>query len=160
MNAVAKLPLPDHIVLFLQRLHDFHERVQPWCESRGLIVTTAVTTIFEDSHAEPYEAPVLQVAEAGEIVLRIIPYAAASIEPGKGDISLVGKVGDQSLTYCTRSVDRLPDGSYPEGVYLPYHEARDGEDWYWTGPFGSNRKRVDESLFIFLLSTISLHDFK
>jgi hypothetical protein len=150
----------EKVSVYLERLNTFLGQARAWCAARNLVL--AETTVDLDEEGLPrYQARGLRISTADGKVLASLTPVGASIIGAQGRVDLVGRMATHALLYQTEkglvvSV-RANDGS---GSSKPMWSGINGDGWYWIEAVVRKARRIDESLFIDLLSDASDHDFQ
>ncbi|PPK42856.1 hypothetical protein B0G57_116107 [Trinickia symbiotica] len=148
---------------YLERVTAFLAEASGWCKKHGLSVETGVVTLREERMAE-YEAPSLCIAKDGVSVAKIVP-VGSKIIGARGRVDLIGRVARHAFLFhvgkgpgiSTETVSgRKSIGSSP----TPMLAGVNGDGWYWIEATVRRPKRIDEGLFIDLLTDVSDYEFE
>lgn len=148
---------------YLQRVTSFMAQASDWCKSRGLSVENDFVMLREERTAE-YQAPLLSMAKDGVSLAKLVP-AGSKIIGAEGRVDLIGPIARHAFLFYPRKgatsstqikVGEKTTSSSP----TPMLSRIDGEGWYWIEATVRRAKRVDESLFIDLLTDVTDYEFR
>jgi len=147
---------------YVQRVTSFLTEAKGWCKKRGLAVKDDVVKRREERMAE-YEAPSLKISKDGVSVAEIVPIGSKIIA-AHGRVDLIGRVTRHAFLFY---VGKGPVVSLQTSIgkeatsssSAPMLSGVDGDGWYWIEAKVRQAKRVDESLFIDLLTDVSDYEF-
>ena len=149
-------------VEYVQRVATFLREVSVWCRERGLTVERNAVTLREELMAQ-YDAPSLYIAKDGVSVAKILP-VGSKIIGAQGRVDLIGRVTRHALLFYVGkgpafSTQTVVGGRTTTSSSTPMLSEVDGDGWYWIEARVRRAKRVDESLFLDLLTDVSDHEF-
>ena len=149
-------------VEYVQRVATFLGEVSAWCGERGLTVEPNTVTLREELMAQ-YDAPSLYIAKDGVSVAKILP-VGSKIIGAQGRVDLIGRVTRHALLFYVGkgpafSTQTVVGGRTTTSSSTPMLSEVDGDGWYWIEARVRRAKRVDESLFLDLLTDVSDHEF-
>lgn len=147
---------------YVQRVETFLIEARRWCESHGLAVERGVVTLREERMAQ-YDAPSLAISKGGMPVAKILP-VGSKIIGAQGRIDLVGRVTRHAFLFHvgkgpTISTQTVIAGKTTNSSSMPMLSGVDGDGWYWIEATVRRAKRVEESLFLDLLTDVSDYEF-
>jgi hypothetical protein len=140
----------------------FLRQASAWCNDRGLSVENGILTLREERMAE-YEAPSLHISKDGVSVAKILP-VGSKIIGAHGRVDLVGRVARHAFLFYVGtgpafSTQTLVGGKTTSSSSAPLLAGVDAGDWYWIEARVRRAKRVEESLFVDLLTDVSDYEF-
>jgi len=147
---------------YLQRIETFLADARTWCESHGLAVERGAVTLREERMAE-YDAPSLAISKNSMPVAKILP-VGSKIIGAQGRIDLVGRVTRHAFLFYVGkgpaiSTQAIVAGKATSSSSVPMLSGVDGDGWYWIEATVRRAKRVEESLFLDLLTDVSDYEF-
>lgn len=147
---------------YVQRVTSFLEEVSAWCREYDLTVKRDTVTLNEERMAQ-YDAPSLFIAKDGVSVARILP-VGSKIIGALGRVDLIGCVTRHALLFYAGngpafSTHTAAAGKATASSSAPMLSRVDRDGWYWIEAKIRRAKRVDESLFLDLLTDVSDHEF-
>jgi hypothetical protein len=154
----------DQTRVYLERVSAFLAKARGWCTERDLDVSADSVELNEE-HLAKYHAPALHVStKDGVSVARLTPRGSAIIG-GYGRIDLIGHVTRHAFLFQvgngpTISMKTIVHGKTASESSRPMLSGVDGDGWYWMEASIGRAKRVDESLFMDLLTDVSDYDFE
>ncbi|MFK4448503.1 hypothetical protein ABH944_008529 [Caballeronia udeis] len=148
--------------LFVERVRAFLVRAREWCTERDLTVQDNVVELNEQGMPK-YHAPSLHISKDGVSLAKIEPLGAAIIG-AQGRIDLIGPVARHAFLFHVGkgpgiSIRAIVNGQATSETSRPMLSGIDGDDWYWIEAKVRRAKRVDESLFLDLLTDVSDYEF-
>jgi hypothetical protein len=151
-------------VEYVRRVTTFLEHVSAWCEERGLSVERNAVTLSEELIPR-YDAPSLHIAKDGVAMAKILP-VGSKIIGAHGRVDLIGRVARHALLFYvektkdpTLSAQPIAGKKTMASSSKPTLSGVDGDGWYWIEARIRRPKRVDESLFLDLLTDVSDYEF-
>jgi hypothetical protein len=149
-------------VEYVQRVTTFLEEVSAWCREHGLTVERDAVTLSEELMTQ-YDAPSLYIAKDGVSVAKILP-VGSKIIGAHGRVDLIGRVARHAFLFYVEkgpafSTRTIAGGKTTTSSSTPMLSGVDGDGWYWIEARVRRPKRVDESLFLDLLTDVSDHEF-
>ncbi|MFM0505170.1 hypothetical protein [Paraburkholderia caffeinilytica] len=149
-------------VEYVQRVTTFLGEVSGWCRERGLTVERDAVTLSEEQMAQ-YDAPCLYISKDGVSVAKILP-AGSKIIGAHGRVDLIGRVTRHAFLFYVGkgpafSTQTIIGGKTVTSSSTPMLSGVDGEGWYWIEARVRRAKRVEESLFLDLLTDVSDYEF-
>ena len=149
-------------VEYVQRVTTFLGRVSAWCREHGLTVERDAVTLNEELMAQ-YDAPSLYIANDGVPVAKILP-VGSKIIGAHGRVDLIGRVTRHALLFYVGkgpafSTQTIAGGKTTISSSTPMRSGVDEDGWYWIEARVRRAKRVDESLFLDLLTDVSDYEF-
>ena len=150
-------------VEYVQRVTTFLEKVSGWCREHGLTVERDAVTLNEELMAR-YDAPSLHITKDRVSVAKILP-VGSKIIGAKGRVDLIGRVARHALLFYVGKAPAFSTQTIVGGKTTTSSSTRmlsgvDGDGWYWIEARIRRPKRVDESLFLDLLTDVSDHEFQ
>ena len=147
---------------YVQRVETFLTEARGWCERHGLAVERGVVKLREERMAE-YDAPTLAISTDGMPVAKILP-VGSKIIGAQGRIDLVGRVTRHAFLFYVGkgpviSEQSVVAGKATRSSSMPMHSGVDGDGWYWIEATVRRAKRVEETLFLDLLTDVSDYEF-
>ncbi|MGF6807870.1 hypothetical protein OKW30_002996 [Paraburkholderia sp. Clong3] len=147
---------------YVQRVTTFLGEVSAWCRDHGLTVERDVTTLSEEMMAQ-YDAPILHISKDGVSVAKIQP-VGSKIIGAHGRVDLIGRVTRHAFLFYvgkgpTFSTQTTVGGKNTTSSSAPMLSGVDGDGWYWIEARVRRAKRVEESLFLDLLTDVSDYEF-
>lgn len=155
----------EKVRLYRQRVAAFMVQAHVWCTARGLVVDTIPTELFEEAIPK-YEATSLRILTPDRQPLAELLPTGAAIIGAHGRIDLRGDLARHAFLFQTGSVSaisqaaKLADATTSDDTSQPILSGIDGDGWYWHEAFVRRAKRVDESLFLDLLTDVSDYEFQ
>lgn len=148
---------------YVQRVTAFLREASGWCKCRGLAVKNGVVTLREEQMAE-YEAPCLYISKDGVSVANILP-VGSKIVGAHGRVDLIGRVARHALLFFAGKGPALSTqpplgGEVARSSSAPMFSEVDEDGWYWIEARVRRAKRVEESLFLDLLTDVSDYEFR
>ncbi|WCM21130.1 hypothetical protein NDK50_06645 [Paraburkholderia bryophila] len=149
-------------VEYVQRIATFLEEVSAWCGEHGLAVERGAVTLNEELMAR-YDAPSLYIKKDGASLARIMP-VGSKIVGAHGRVDLIGRVARHALLFYAGKIPAFSTQALAGGKtgVSPSTSMRSGVDrdgWYWIEALVRRPKRIDESLFLDLLTDVSDYEF-
>jgi hypothetical protein len=140
----------------------FLVRAREWCTEQDLTVLDDAVELNEQGMPK-YPAPSLHISKHGVSLAKIVPLGAAIIG-AQGRIDLIGHVARHAFPFHVGkgpgiSIRATVDGKTTSEAARPMLSGIDGDDWYWIEAKIRRAKRVDESLFLDLLTDVSDYEF-
>jgi hypothetical protein len=147
---------------YVQRVTAFLKAASGWCTDRGLSVETEALTLREEGLAE-YEAPSLYISKDAVSVAKILPIGSKIIG-AYGRLDLIGRVSRHAFLFYSGngpafSTQTIVKGRITSSSSAPMLSGVDGEGWYWIEARVRRARRVEENLFIDLLTDVSDYEF-
>lgn len=147
---------------YVRRVETFLIEASGWCERHGLAVERGVVTLREERMAE-YDAPSLAISKDGMSVAKILP-VGSKIIGAHGRVDLVGRVTKHAFLFYVGkgpaiSTQTVVAGKAARSSPMPMLSGVDGDGWYWIEATVRRAKRVEESLFLDLLTDVSDYEF-
>jgi hypothetical protein len=143
---------------YVQRVISFLHEMSGWCKDRGLTVEGGAVTLREELIA-PYEAASLQISRDGVSLAKVVPVGSRIIG-ALGRVDLIGRVARHPIIYYAESGLTLWTQSSADGkAPARKRPGVEGDGWYWIEAGIRRPKRVDESLFLDLLTDVSDYEF-
>lgn len=147
---------------YVQRVATFLEEAGGWCGARGLTVECDAVTLREE-HTAAYDAPRLSICKDGASVARIVP-VGSKIIGAHGRIDLIGRVTRHAFLFYVGKGPAFPTqtvagGKTATSSSAPMLPGVDGDGWYWIEARVRRARRVEEGLFLDLLTDVSDHEF-
>lgn len=136
--------------------------VAKWCRDRGLHTESQPYTVREERIGS-YDAPALYISRDGVTLAKVIP-RGARIVAANGRVDIVGLLATHALLFYTGQGPEFKSSTIVGGKTMntsstPVLHGVDGDGWYWIESGVRRPKRVDESLFIDLLTDVSDYEF-
>lgn len=155
-NSEHTLSSPEE---YVQRVTTFIGEARGWCEHHGLAVENGVVALREELMAE-YHAPSLHISKDGASVAKILPIGSKVIG-AQGRVDLIGRVTRHAFLFY---VEKHPaswtqTAVAAKAIGTSSAPGIDGDGWYWIEARVRRPKRVDESLFLDLLTDVSDYEF-
>ncbi|MFM0646604.1 hypothetical protein PQR14_19945 [Paraburkholderia bryophila] len=149
-------------VEYVQRIATFLEQVTAWCGEQGLTVERGAVTLNEELMAR-YDAPSLYIKKDGASLARIMP-VGSKIVGAHGRVDLIGRVARHAFLFYVGkspafSTQTVASGKGRIPSSIPMRSGIDRDGWYWIEAIVRRPKRVDESLFLDLLTDVSDYEF-
>ncbi|MGS1035951.1 hypothetical protein [Burkholderia glumae] len=151
----------EKVVKYLERVRAFETEVRRWCEARQLTIVEHTADLFEP-FVEKYQAPALKVLLGdGSQIAELVP-AGSNIIGALGRIDLIGRMARHPFLFYSGKGPAIAINvaGQPGPTPQPIVAGIDGEGWYWLETSITRAKRVDETLFIDLLSDATDHEFQ
>ena len=154
----------EKVKTYQERVATFMSQVRGWCASRGLEVRGVQHQLIEQA-LPVYQAAGLDILVAGNRHLASLLPTGSAIIGAQGRIELKGTLARHALLYQigqgpTFSVDTISeDGSVMRGASRPMISGVDGDGWYWYEASVRRATRVDERLFVDLITDVSDYEF-
>jgi hypothetical protein len=147
---------------YVSRVATFLGQASGWCSDRGLSFGNDVVTLREERLGE-YDAPSLHISKDGVPLAKIIPVGAGIIG-AHGRVDLIGRLARHPLLFFVEKGKTYLTQSHVGGQAASSSSERmfsgvDGEGWYWIEAHIRRPKRMDESLFLDLLTDVSDYEF-
>jgi hypothetical protein len=150
----------EKVKVYLERLNAFLAQVRAWCEVRNLVLAETKVDLNEEGLPR-YEASGLRISTLdGRLLASLTPIGSAIIG-AQGRVDLAGRMATHALLYHTKQDPALSvriNGKSERSK--PLLSGVDSDSWYWVEAKVRKARRVDESLFIDLLSDASDYDFQ
>jgi hypothetical protein len=148
---------------YVQRVKTFLNEATGWCKDQDLTVKNDVVTLREELIAE-YEAPSLYISKDDVLLAKILP-VGSKIIGARGRVDLIGRVARHALLF---QVGNRPTSSTQTAVgrktinssSAPKLSKVEEDGWYWIEARIRRPKRVEESLFLDLLTDVSDYEFE
>ena len=136
--------------------------IDGWCKRQGLTVESGFKTIKEGGKAE-YEAPSRDLSTDGRPLAKLVPIGTHLIGV-QGRVDLVGRVTKHSFVLCVGtdpllSTRDVVGGKIPRSSSFLRRSRTSGDGWYWIESVVLRAKRIDEDLFLDLLTDVSDYEF-
>lgn len=149
-------------VEYVQRVTTFLGEVSTWCKEHALTVEYDAVTLSEERMA-PYDAPSLHIAKDGVSLAKILP-VGSKIIGALGRVDLIGRVTRHAFLFYVHkgpmiSTRTTVGAKTTTSSSTPMLSGIDGDGWYWIEARVRRPKRVDESLFLDLLTDVSDYEF-
>jgi hypothetical protein len=157
--------LEEKVRLYRDRVNAFMVQAQGWCAARGLVVDTTSSELFEEALPK-YEATSLRILTPDRQPLAELLPTGSAIIGALGRIDLRGALARHAFLFqtgkgATISVGAaIADGRTSSDMARPITSGIDGDGWYWYEASIRRAKRVDESLFLDLLTDVSDYEFQ
>jgi len=147
---------------YVLRVTAFLRETSGWCTDHGLAVEGGVVTLREELIAE-YEAPSLYISKDGVSLAKILP-VGLRILCARGRVDLIGRVARHALLFQVGkgpalSTQTIVGGKTTSSSSAPLLSRVDRDGWYWIEAQVRRPKRVEESLFLDLLTDVSDYEF-
>ena len=147
---------------YVERVTSFLGAVSGWCREHGLTVERDTVTLNEELMAQ-YDAPSLHISKDGVSVAKILP-VGSKIIGAQGRVDLIGRVTRHAFLFYVGkgpafSTQTILGGKTTTSSSTPMLSGVDGDGWYWIEARVRRPKRVDESLFLDLLTDVSDYEF-
>jgi hypothetical protein len=147
---------------FVQGVETFFAAASGWCNDHGLAVKTGVVKIREELIPE-YGVPSLYLLKDGVSLARMIP-VGSRILCARGRVDLIGQLGRHPLLFCAaKGPEYLTQTNVGGKTKRPSSRSLLSgvleEGWYWIEGGICRPKRVDESLFLDLVTDVSDYEF-
>lgn len=147
---------------YIQRVTALIAEAAEWCRDHGLETERKPYTVREERTGS-YDAPALYVSRNGVSVAKVIPRGSRIIA-AYGRVDIVGILATQALLYYVGKGPEFKSTSTAGGKTVstttaPMLHGVDGDGWYWIESSVRRAKRVDESLFLDLLTDVSDYEF-
>jgi hypothetical protein len=140
---------------YVQRVAAFLDVATGWCRRHGLSVEHGVVPLREEKIAE-YQAPSLRISKDGVVLANIVP-AGSRVIGAQGRLDLIGRITRHALLFYGPE-DSVPDAS-PTGGKASGRARPRVEGWCWIEARIRPAKRVEEGLFLDLLTDVSDYEF-
>jgi len=140
---------------YVQRVATFLDVATSWCRRQGLSVEHSVVALREEKIPE-YQAPSLRISKDGVVLANIVP-AGSRVIGAQGRLDVIGRITRHALLFYGPG-DSASDAS-PLGGSAPARTRLKVEGWCWIEARIRPAKRVDEGLFLDLLTDVSDYDF-
>lgn len=149
-------------VEYVQRVTTFLGEVSAWCREHDLTVERDAVTLNEELMAR-YDAPSLYIKKDGASLARIMP-VGSRIVGAHGRVDLIGRVARHALLFYVGkspafSTQTIAGGKTGISSSTPMRPGVNGDGWYWIEALVRRPKRIDESLFLDLLTDVSDYEF-
>ncbi|MGX7001529.1 hypothetical protein [Caballeronia sp. KNU42] len=149
-------------VEYVERVTSFLGAVSGWCREHGLTVERDTITLNEELMAQ-YDAPSLYITKDGVSLAKILP-VGSKIIGAHGRVDLIGRVTRHAFLFYVGngpafSTRTIAGGKTTASSSTPMLSGVDGDGWYWIEARVRRPKRVDESLFLDLLTDVSDYEF-
>lgn len=160
---IVKQP-PGMISDYLERLTALYRDMRHWCSKLGLEVTDGTIELNEEG-LPLYTAPSINITRDRAAVAEVVPVGAAIIG-ARGRVDLIGRMARHAFLFQVGKgptitiqtvVEGKPNDNEPGRPIIP---GIDGDGWYWVEASVRRAKRVDEALFVDLLTDVSDYDFQ
>ncbi|MCP3020391.1 hypothetical protein [Cupriavidus basilensis] len=143
---------------YVQRVTALLREAADWCRDRGLQTELLPYTVREERAGE-YEAPALYISKDGVSLAKLVP-AGSRIIAAYGRVDLAGPMASHAFLFYVGRGPEFKSATIANGQTVHSSSARilhgvDGDGWYWIESKVRRAKRVDESLFIDLLTDVS-----
>lgn len=147
---------------YVQRVTTFLEEVSGWCRDHGLTVERDAVTLSEELMTQ-YDAPSLYISKDGVSVAKILP-VGSKIIGARGRVDLIGRVTRHAFLFYVGkgsafSTQTIVGEKTTTSSSTPMLSGVDGDGWYWIEARVRRAKRVEESLFLDLLTDVSDYEF-
>jgi len=158
--------LQEKVATYQQRVRAFITLARGWCTAHGLRVDEIATHVFE-SYAPKYEASSMRIltGDSDIPIAELLPTGSAIIG-AQGRIDLTGRLARHAFLYQVGKGPGIAiptmtgDGTVPRETPTPIYSGIDGDGWYWYEASIRKAKRVDEALFLDLITDVSDHEFQ
>ena len=143
----------------------FMAEAQAWCDTHGL-VTDEITVELLEEGLPKYSATGLHILTAERKRLAELLPTGSAIIGALGRIDLRGALARHPFLLQTGTGPSIsissttPDGKTTSDTPLPLISGIRDDGWYWYEAFVRRPKRVDESLFLDLLTDVSDYEFQ
>jgi len=158
-------PFDEKVRLYQERVAAFMDHAQAWCTAHGLTVEKFPTELSEEALPK-YQANSLRILRPnGQHLAELLPTGAAIIG-ALGRIDLQGAIARHAFLFQTGKGPTIgshivtSEGKTTHKTTIPIVKGIDGDGWYWYEAFIRQAKRVDESLFLDLLTDVSDYEFQ
>ncbi|WDD95386.1 hypothetical protein Bsp3421_005558 [Burkholderia sp. FERM BP-3421] len=140
----------------------FMDDVSRWCGDCGLAVERNLVTLWEE-HMDKYDAPGLHISKDGASLGRVVP-TGSRIIGADGRVDLNGRITRHSLLFYRGRSPSPPARPIVGRRAAAASSIRtrpgvDEDGWYWIEASVRRSMRVDESLFLDLLTDVSDYEF-
>ncbi|WP_434109448.1 hypothetical protein [Paraburkholderia caffeinilytica] len=147
---------------YVQRVTTFLEEVSGWCRDHGLTVERDAVTLSEELMTQ-YDVPSLYISKDGVSVAKILP-VGSKIIGARGRVDLIGRVTRHAFLFYVGkgsafSTQTIVGEKTTTSSSTPMLSGVDGDGWYWIEARVRRAKRVEESLFLDLLTDVSDYEF-
>lgn len=147
---------------FVRRATRFLREVSGWCQDHGLTVENRVVSLKEEQIAE-YDAPSLHISKDGVLLAKLLP-VGSKIIGANGRVDVVGRLTRHALLLFLDKERAFSASTIPEARTRTFSSTSmrsrvGGDGWYWIEARIRRPKRVDESLFLDLLTDVSDYEF-
>ena len=147
---------------YVQRVTTFLEEVSGWCRDHGLTVERDAVTLSEELMTQ-YDAPSLYISKDGVSVAKILP-VGSKIIGARGRVDLIGRVTRHAFLFYVGkgsafSTQTIVGEKTTTSSSTSMLSGVDGDGWYWIEARVRRAKRVEESLFLDLLTDVSDYEF-
>jgi hypothetical protein len=155
----------EKVRLYRERVAAFMERAQGWCTARGLVIDEIPTELFEEA-LPAYRAASLRILTPDRKPLAELLPTGSAIIGALGRIDLRGTLARHAFLFQTGRGPTISisattaDGRTSRDTPQPMISGIDGDGWYWYEASVRRAKRVDESLFLDLLTDVSDYEFQ
>jgi hypothetical protein len=150
---------------YQERVTAFMAQAQAWCAAHGLVTDEVAAELVEEGLPK-YSAASLHILTADrKHVAELLPTGSAIIG-ALGRIDLRGALARHAFLFQTgagpsiSSSATTTDGKTTSDTPQPMISGIAGDGWYWYEAFVRRAKRVDESLFLDLLTDVSDYEFQ
>ena len=146
----------------MRRVETFLIEASDWCKRHGLAVEKGGVTLREE-RMEEYDAPSLVISKDGEPVAKVVP-VGSKIIGAQGRVDLVGRLTKHAFLFyvdkgAAVSAQTVVAGKAARSSSMPMLSGVDGDGWYWIEATVRRAKRVEERLFLDLLTDVSDYEF-
>ncbi|WP_175992779.1 hypothetical protein [Burkholderia vietnamiensis] len=158
--------LSEKVATYQQRVKDFMVQAHGWCTAHGLRVEETPTHVLE-SYTPKYEARSIRIltVDSDIPIAEVLPTGSAIIG-AHGRIDLRGRLARHAFLYQTGKgpgigiTTTAADGTISHEAPTPIYSGIDGDGWYWYEASIRKAKRVDEALFLDLITDVSDYEFQ
>lgn len=155
----------EKVRLYRHRVAAFMAQAQGWCTARGLVVDELPTALLEEALPK-YEAASLRIFTPDRQPLAELLPTGSAIIGALGRIDLRGTLARHAFLFQTGGEPTISlgattgDGRTSSNTSRPIVSGIDNDGWYWHEASVRRAKRVDESLFLDLLTDVSDYEFQ
>ncbi|MBU9508494.1 hypothetical protein KTE56_18905 [Burkholderia multivorans] len=155
----------EKVRLYRDRVAEFMGQAQGWCTARGLAIEEIATELFEEALPK-YQATSLRILTPDRQPLAELLPTGSAIIGALGRIDLRGTLARHAFLFQTGRGPMISisattaDGKTSSDTPKPMISGIDGHGWYWYEASVRQAKRVDESLFLDLLTDVSDYEFQ
>lgn len=147
--------------VFTQRVNALLADVVTWCGARGFQIEHTSRTLNEEEVGR-YDVPALRISWEGLRVGEVVPIGSRIIA-ADGRVDLVGRMLSHELLFVVGKGPAYKTYTIVNGkecsVMRPLLRDINGDGWYWVESTLRRARRVDEALFMDLLTDVSDYDF-